>query len=216
MLIFIPKCIELSSESKPKLILVSGLGLGITQDPHPIYSFFWRNVWSWLHFSWLIRSNWTSLNWPKSSLFKFVKYSKGILKQRNICYDDLMWSDEGNLGFVLDCVYPNITSVRLLEASAVFTIQMSSSYWSDSRYDRPDCDTQIQGWNVYQMNFTFSTQINCNRNLIPILDPNAGVFCRITKNFLWLNVFKPHADIISSGKVFYPFPYGFVMRYTCF
>ena len=32
LLIFTPKCIELISESKPKLILVSGLGLGVTQD----------------------------------------------------------------------------------------------------------------------------------------------------------------------------------------
>ena len=44
LLIFIPKCIELNSESKPKLILVLGLALGIIQDPDPI-TFFWRNVW---------------------------------------------------------------------------------------------------------------------------------------------------------------------------
>ena len=33
LLIFIPKCIELNSETKPKLILISGLGLGVTKDP---------------------------------------------------------------------------------------------------------------------------------------------------------------------------------------
>ena len=33
MLISIPKCIELNSKSKPKLILVLVLGLGATQDP---------------------------------------------------------------------------------------------------------------------------------------------------------------------------------------
>jgi hypothetical protein len=32
LLIFMPKCIELNSESKPKLILVLALGLGVTQD----------------------------------------------------------------------------------------------------------------------------------------------------------------------------------------
>jgi hypothetical protein len=31
----IPNCTELNSESKPKLILVFGLGLGVTQDPDP-------------------------------------------------------------------------------------------------------------------------------------------------------------------------------------
>jgi len=36
--ISMPKCIELNSKSKPKLILV--LGLGVTQEPGPIYSFF--------------------------------------------------------------------------------------------------------------------------------------------------------------------------------
>jgi hypothetical protein len=44
LLIFMPKCIELNSESKPKLILVLALGLGVTQDPNPIV-FFWWNVW---------------------------------------------------------------------------------------------------------------------------------------------------------------------------
>jgi len=32
-LISIQKCIELNSKSKPKLILVWELGLGVTQDP---------------------------------------------------------------------------------------------------------------------------------------------------------------------------------------
>ena len=40
LLIFIPKCKELNYESKPKLILVLGLGLGVTQNQDPIYSFF--------------------------------------------------------------------------------------------------------------------------------------------------------------------------------
>ena len=42
MLIFIPKFIELNSESKLKLILV--LGLGVTQHHDPILVCFWRNV----------------------------------------------------------------------------------------------------------------------------------------------------------------------------
>ena len=41
-LIFIPKCIESNSESIPKLILV--FGLGVTQDPDPIYSFFFGGM----------------------------------------------------------------------------------------------------------------------------------------------------------------------------
>lgn len=127
-----------------------------------------------------------------------------------------MWSDEADLGFVLDCVYPNITGIRLLEASAVFTVHLTPSYWTDSRYDRPDCETQIAAWNVLQLNYTYSTQVNCDTNLIPILDPNAGVFCRITKSHLWVNVFRTHEEIIAAGKVFFPFPYGFLMRYTCF
>jgi hypothetical protein len=36
----IPKRIEINSESKPKLILVLGLGMGVTQDPDLIFSFF--------------------------------------------------------------------------------------------------------------------------------------------------------------------------------
>ena len=35
-----PKSIELNSESEPKLILVFGFGLGVTQDSDPTYSFF--------------------------------------------------------------------------------------------------------------------------------------------------------------------------------
>ena len=37
-----PKCIELNSKSKLKSILV--LGVDVTQDPNPIYSFFGWNV----------------------------------------------------------------------------------------------------------------------------------------------------------------------------
>ena len=37
--LFIPKCIQLNSESKPKLILVLSLGLCVTQDPDPLSSF---------------------------------------------------------------------------------------------------------------------------------------------------------------------------------
>ncbi len=44
LLIFMPKCIELNSEFKPKLILFLGLGLGVTQDPDPIYSFFFGGM----------------------------------------------------------------------------------------------------------------------------------------------------------------------------
>jgi len=40
LLISIPKCLELKS----KLILSLGSVLGVTQDPDPICSFFWRNV----------------------------------------------------------------------------------------------------------------------------------------------------------------------------
>ena len=44
LLILIPKCIELNSESEPKLILVLGLALGIIQD-RDLIAFFWRDVW---------------------------------------------------------------------------------------------------------------------------------------------------------------------------
>ena len=37
LLIFISKCIELNSESKPKLIWVLDLDLGVIQDPDPLF-----------------------------------------------------------------------------------------------------------------------------------------------------------------------------------
>ena len=62
LLIFLPKCIELNTESKPKLILVSGLDLGVTQDPDPIYSFFgeisaYNVIWSILGYC----TNWVKI-----------------------------------------------------------------------------------------------------------------------------------------------------------
>ena len=39
LLIFLPNCNELNTESKPKLIFNLGLGLSVIQDPDPKYSF---------------------------------------------------------------------------------------------------------------------------------------------------------------------------------
>ena len=44
LLISIPKCLELNSESKPKLILILGLDLGPHPGPRPNIYFFWAEM----------------------------------------------------------------------------------------------------------------------------------------------------------------------------
>ena len=64
LLISIPKCIELNSESKPKLILVWVWAPG--RDPNSIYTFFWGKSLIMIDCQWVpITSNdWTVIDYP--------------------------------------------------------------------------------------------------------------------------------------------------------
>lgn len=143
---------------------------------------------------------------------------EGLYKEMYICSDDTNWFYDSDyvLGYELDCIYESISSINLMDATALFTYKPSLNNWFISNFERVDCQTEITKWATLRLNFTYTTQKECDRTLQKIAGFRQGAFCRLRKNeFLKELIFKVQRRVLESTPNIFPYPYGFIIRYTC-
>ncbi len=140
-----------------------------------------------------------------------------MYKTKHICFDDTNWYDYSDLvqGYELDCIYQEISSINLIEASALFTTKVSTDYWFGLNFEKLNCETEINNWKALSLNYTYTTQKECDSTLVKIAGFRQGAFCRIGKEFLRANIFKTQKFLMESKPHIYPYPYGFLIRYSC-
>lgn len=135
----------------------------------------------------------------------------------HICYDDLNWLDQNEFEqtYKLDCVYQEISSINLIEASALFAHKVSVSYWNSITYEKVDCASDIFAWDAFKLNYTYTAQQECDRTLNKVSGFRQGASCRMEKGFLQSTIFKTQRYILESRHDIYPYPYGLTIRYSC-
>ena len=139
-----------------------------------------------------------------------------------ICHDDTNWfyNTDVVLGYELDCIYESISSINLVEASALYVNKFSPQYWSGINFSKYDCQygaaNGVQDWLTLKLNYTYSTQKECDRTLVTIAGYRQGAFCRLRKQqFLKQLIFKTNRYLLEGRPDIYPYPYAFLVRYTC-
>lgn len=134
-----------------------------------------------------------------------------------LCIDDVNFLERSDsvLPYELDCIYDGISSINLIEASLHFTNKINQYYWIDSKYNRIDCNGETRLWSTYRMNFTFTTQQECDRNTNRLPGFRKGAKCIISKNFLRTNMFRTNRFLLETRSDLYPIPFSFEIRYAC-
>ena len=142
---------------------------------------------------------------------------KGISKLLYICYDDFNWLDkiESISNYTLECVYNNVQSINIIEASLNYKRSVEARYWYDSNFGRIDCKNENKKWLDFKQNYTFTIQSACDNNTIRQPGYRRGATCYFLKSFLIEKFFRTQKSVIENGQI-YPFPYSLAIRYVCY
>jgi hypothetical protein len=85
-----------------------------------------------------------------------------------------------------------------------------------TNFERIDCQKDITQWATLKLNYTFTTQKECDTTVQKIAGFRQGAFCRIRKSeFFKEFIFKAHREVMITSPQIFPYPYGFIIRYTC-
>lgn len=116
-------------------------------------------------------------------------------------------------GYQLECFFKPLKEIKIIEGSAILTFKKNEGSWLNENFPRESCE--LRNPKETRINLTYSTQVECDRTLTRIIPFDQGGFCRITKEFLVNEIFKTQTFVLQTNNHVYPFPYGFLIRYTC-
>lgn len=140
-----------------------------------------------------------------------------ITRVNNICIDDVNWLDstDATLAYELDCAYDSISSINIMDAVLHFATKVDQYTWENNGYVRVDCNGETERWSSLRLNYTFTTQNECDRYTYRVAGFRKGVKCNISKNFLRSTMFRTNRFILETRNDIFPVPYSFQIRYAC-
>ena len=141
-------------------------------------------------------------------MISLLKFSV-LIKEKLICYEDFQTENRDQL----ECFFKPLIEIKIKEASAFFIYKLDQKSWVNNNFPRENCE--LSNLNEKKANLTYSTQVECNRTLTKILQADQGGFCRLTQEYLLNTIFKTQNYILQTTNNIHPFPFGFLIRYTC-
>lgn len=115
----------------------------------------------------------------------------------------------------MDCRYNDVSSINLLEASLHYTTYVNENSWKNSNYPKIDCVGETYKWSALKLNYTYSTQKECDKFLTKEPGFRKGATCLLTKNYLITNLFKLNRYVLEVLSDVYPIPFSFQIKYVC-